>query len=81
MLFFVASLVAVCLLTLVVSSMINSDQTDKNQLTDSTNTTVEDSVKPQQRKRKDTVVKQFPVQKKAVPAKTKDGLINDVPEF
>lgn len=81
MLFFAASLVAVCLLTLVVSSMINSDQTDKNQLTDSTNTTVKDSVKPQQRKRKDTVVKQFPVQKKAVPAKTKDGLINDVPEF
>lgn len=81
MLLFVAALVAVCFLTLVVNSMIGNEQTSKDVITDSTIRASRDSLKSLQRKPEENIKRQVPVQKKAVPAKTKDGLINDVPEF
>jgi serine/threonine protein kinase len=82
MLLFVAALVAVCFLTLVVSSMIGSEHTKEDLQADSTtSTTTRDSVKTLEQKPKDSIRKQVPLPKKVVPAKTKDGLINDVPEF
>lgn len=80
MLFFVAALVIVSVLSIVVSSMMGSESTGKSTHADSTNLVKKDSPSIQ-RKPGNTVKKQPPERKKVIPAKTKDGLINDVPEF
>jgi serine/threonine protein kinase len=81
MLLFVAALVLVSFLTFALSRMVGSENTVKEMAADSTNSSKKDSPKPLQSKPVDTIKKRSPVQKKASPTKTKDGLINDVPEF
>jgi len=61
--------------------MIGTEQTKKDLQTDSTTSTTKDNIKALESKPKDTIKRLIPVPKKTVPAKTKDGLVNDVPEF
>jgi serine/threonine-protein kinase len=80
-LFFVAALVLVSFLTLAVSSMVSSESTVEATTSDSTAKVKKESSSSLPSKRGDTVKNQAPARKKVIPAKTKDGLINDVPEF
>lgn len=81
MLLFIASLVLVCFLTFVGSSMIGTERTEKGSTAESMDNAKKDSPKSLQNKSGDTIKKEKKKPKKAAPAKTKDGLINDVPEF
>jgi len=81
MLLFIASLVLVCFLTFVGSSMIGTERTEKGASAESMDNAKKDSPKSLQNKSEDTIKKETKKPKKATPAKTKDGLINDVPEF
>jgi len=80
MLFLVAALVLVSLSTLALSAIFSTEKTQDEIAADSLSNVKKDSVKSVQ-KRFDSVKKQPPVQKKPAATKTKDGLINDVPEF
>lgn len=80
MLLLVAALVLVSLTTLALSSMFGNEKTQEEIAADSLSSVKKDSVKSVQ-KRADSVKKLPPVQKKPAATKTKDGLINDVPEF
>lgn len=80
MLLLVAALVLVSLTTLALSSMFGNEKTQEEIAADSLSNVKKDSLKSVQ-KRVDSVKKLPPVQKKPAATKTKDGLINDVPEF
>lgn len=81
MLFFVGSLLAVCILTAVIVSGIGVTSDEVGKTKENTVETGKDSLKSRKRKSEDTVIRPKPVQKKTTPVRTKDGLINDVPEF
>jgi serine/threonine protein kinase len=80
-LFFVVALVLVSFLTLAVSSMVSSESTLEATTSDSTAKVKKEKSSSLPSKRGDTVKNRAPAPKKVIPAKTKDGLINDVPEF
>jgi serine/threonine protein kinase len=81
MLLFAASLVVVCLLTLVASSMIGDSRSEKGIARDSIGEVKKDSLKVIKSNTREPAKKKSTIPRKPAPAKTKDGLINDVPEF
>jgi serine/threonine protein kinase len=81
MLFFVGSLLAVCILTAVIVSSVGVTGNKEGETNEKAIVTANDSLESRKKKSKDTVIRPKPVQKKTTPVRTKDGLINDVPEF
>ncbi|MGY4386004.1 serine/threonine protein kinase [Pedobacter sp. UYP24] len=75
------AMVLVCLVTLALSSLFNSGKNSETVLQERAVIAKADSLKIMKSKDAESKKINIPAKKKKVPAKTKDGLVNDVPEF